>query len=160
MKSNKIECDIDAVRGKFNEEQDKKAKGIKISSDTVNSDFVRRIAELSGVESQECYQCGKCSAGCPMTEEMDIIPSELIRLIQLGQEQEVLESQTIWMCASCFQCYSRCPKGIDFSRLAEALRYLAMGTEIEYLSPENVPVDIVAEIPQQALVSAFRKYGL
>jgi heterodisulfide reductase subunit C len=91
---------------------------------------------------------------------MDIVPSQVIRLIQLGQEDEVLGCKTIWLCASCFQCYSRCPKGIDFSRLAEGLRFLAMGTEYEHLCPECVPVDVIAEAPQQALVSAFRKYGL
>ena len=160
MSQNNIIPDTDAVLGKFSESREKKAKSIKINSAIVNSDFVRRIIELSGVDPNECYQCGKCSAGCPITEEMDIIPSEIIRLIQLGQELDVLESKTIWMCASCFQCYTRCPKGIDFSRLAEALRYLAMGTEKEYLCPECLPVELIAEVPQQALVSAFRKYGL
>ncbi len=160
MPKNTITPDTDAVLGKFSESKASKAKSIRITSATVNSDFVKRVAELSGVDANECYQCGKCSAGCPAAEEMDIIPSELIRLIQLGQEQDVLESNTIWVCASCFQCFTRCPKGIDFSRLAEALRYLAMGTEAEYLCPECLPVDLVAELPQQALVSAFRKYGL
>jgi heterodisulfide reductase subunit C len=95
-----------------------------------------------------------------MTPEMDLIPSQVIRLLQLGQEQEVLGCKTIWLCASCFQCYSRCPKGIDFSRLAEALRMLAMAGKVEYLAPEDVPAEVLAEAPQQALVSTFRKYGL
>ena len=160
MPENNITPDTDAVRGEFSESRAQEAKGIKICADTVNSNFVKRVAELSGVDPNECYQCGKCSAGCPITEEMDIIPSQVIRFIQLGQEQDVLESKTIWLCASCLQCYSRCPKGIDFSSLAEALRYLSMGTEAEHLSPEDVPVEIISEMPQQALVSAFRKYGL
>jgi len=85
---------------------------------------------------------------------------KLIRLAQLGQEEDVLNCKTIWLCATCYQCGTRCPKGIDFSKIAEALRYLAMGKEMEICGPNHVPADIVAEAAQQALVSTFRKHGL
>ena len=131
-----------------------------ISTKQVRSEFVERVQDLSGQDLLGCYQCGKCSAGCPMTEEMDIIPSQVIRLCQLGQEEDVLNCKTIWLCATCYQCGTRCPKGIDFSKIAEALRYLGMGKETEVCGPNHIPVDIVAEAPQQALVSIFRKQGL
>jgi len=131
-----------------------------ISARQVRGEFVERLQRLSGENLLSCYQCGKCSAGCPMTEEMDLIPSQVIRLAQLGQEEDVLNCKTIWLCATCYQCGTRCPKGIDFSKIAEALRYLAMGKEMEICGPNHVPADIVAEAPQQALVSTFRKHGL
>ncbi|MBL7075442.1 4Fe-4S dicluster domain-containing protein [candidate division KSB1 bacterium] len=132
----------------------------EISTKNIRSEFVQRVEELSGQDLLACYQCGKCSAGCPIVEEMDIIPNQAIRLAQLGLEDEVLNSKTIWLCASCFMCFSRCPKGVDFSKIAEALRMIAMGTEIEHYGPQQVPWEIAAEAPQQALVSAFRKFSL
>ncbi|MDZ7338692.1 MAG: 4Fe-4S dicluster domain-containing protein [candidate division KSB1 bacterium] len=160
MAPHQVTADVDAVRGRLSGERSSQGAGFSLATRVVNSEFVRRVGDLSGVDPRECYQCGKCSSGCPMTPEMDIIPSQVIRLLQLGQEQEVLGCKTIWLCASCFQCYSRCPKGIDFSRLAEALRMLAMAAKVEYLAPEDVPSEVLQEAPQQALVSAFRKYGL
>lgn len=155
-----ITADVEAVRGRLVPERAGQQGKVLLTGKMVNSEFAERVRSLSGVDPRECYQCGKCSSGCPMTPEMDLIPSQVIRLLQLGQEQDVLGCKTIWLCASCFQCYSRCPKGIDFSRLAEALRILAMAAKVEYLAPEDVPEEVLAEVPQQALVSAFRKYGL
>lgn len=160
MAPHQVTADVDAVRGRLSAARSSQRSGLSLATKVVNSEFVARVRSLSGVDPRECYQCGKCSSGCPMTPEMDIIPSQVIRLLQLGQELEALGCKTIWLCASCFQCYSRCPKGIDFSRLAEALRILAMGAKVEYLAPEDVPPEVIEEAPQQALVSAFRKYGL
>ena len=131
-----------------------------ISTRIIRSVFVERVQDLSGQDLLDCYQCGKCSAGCPMTEEMDIIPSQVIRLCQMGQEGDVLGCKTIWLCATCYQCGTRCPKGIDFSKIAEALRFLGMGKEHEACGPNHIPADVLAEAPQQALVSTFRKQGL
>ncbi|MCR4437423.1 MAG: 4Fe-4S dicluster domain-containing protein [bacterium] len=160
MAAHQVTADVEAVRGRLSPERVAQRGGLSLTGRAVNSEFVARVRSLSGVDPRECYQCGKCSSGCPVTPEMDLIPSQVIRLLQLGQEQEVLGCKTIWLCASCFQCYSRCPKGIDFSRLAEALRMLAMAAKVEYLAPEDLPKEVLAEAPQQALVSAFRKYGL
>ena len=131
-----------------------------ISTKHIRSKFVERVQDLSGQDLLGCYQCGKCSAGCPMTEEMDIIPSQVIRLCQMGQEDDVLTCKTIWLCATCYQCGTRCPKGIDFSKIAEALRFLVMGKGNEICGPSHIPADVLAEAPQQALVSIFRKQGL
>ena len=73
---------------------------IELNLKKLRSDFVKKIEELSGQNLMSCYQCGKCSAGCPMVSAMDILPNQAIRLVQLGLQEDVLKSETIWLCAS------------------------------------------------------------
>lgn len=98
----------------------------EISIKNIKSKFLDKVEELSEENLYTCYQCGKCSAGCPSISEMDISPGEIIRLVQLGQEKEVLDSKTIWICASCFTCVTRCPKGVDLAKVMEALRQITL----------------------------------
>lgn len=90
------------------------------------ADFAGEIKKLCGVDVAKCFQCRKCSSGCPVIEYMDITPSRMIRGIQAGRSDEALASKTIWMCASCYTCSARCPNDIDFARVADALRTLAV----------------------------------
>ncbi|MFC1724647.1 4Fe-4S dicluster domain-containing protein [candidate division KSB1 bacterium] len=133
---------------------------IKISKNIVKSDFVKKVEVLSNQDLLLCFQCGKCTAGCPMAEHMDLKPNQVIRSCQLGLEDEVLKSKTIWYCASCFQCYSRCPKGIDLSCINETLRFIAMGTDYDYFGPDHISRETIDEAPQQAMVSLLRKFSL
>ncbi len=80
---------------------------------------------LSAIPVQECYQCGKCTAGCPMAHHMDLMPSQIVRLVQLGQVERVLKADAIWQCLSCQTCTSRCPKSFDCAALMDALRQLS-----------------------------------
>ncbi len=73
-----------------------------------------------------CYQCGKCSAGCPVSYAMDLTPRQVMRAIQFGLTEEVLDSSTIWLCLSCQVCTARCPREIDIAKVMEALRHLAL----------------------------------
>lgn len=130
---------------------------IKLSSDVVGSRFIKEVENLSGQKILSCYVCGKCSAGCPISFLMDIQPHQIVRLIQLGQEEEVLKSRTIWLCSSCFTCASRCPRGISLTAIMEALRALVLRKGIDHVSPSKIPPDLLAEVPQLALVSCFRK---
>ena len=130
---------------------------IQISIDKVRGPFVRQVEEISGQNLLACNQCGKCSAGCPVVAAMDILPSQVIRMAQLGME-EVLESNTIWICASCLTCVTRCPKGVDVPRLMEALRQVSLRKGVTELDLNALPPELVREVPQLAIVGGFRKY--
>jgi heterodisulfide reductase subunit C len=130
---------------------------VQISIDTVRGPFVARVEEISGQDLLACNQCGKCSAGCPVVAAMDLLPSQVIRMAQLGME-DVLECNTIWICASCLTCVARCPKGVDLPRLMEALRQIALRRGVAKLDLAALPPDLLKEVPQLAIVGGFRKY--
>jgi heterodisulfide reductase subunit C len=88
---------------------------------------------------------------------MDLLPSQVIRMAQLGME-EVLESNTIWICASCLTCVARCPKGVDLPRLMEALRQISLREGVSELDLDALPPELVKSVPQLAIVGGFRKY--
>lgn len=80
------------------------------------------LALLAGTRFEDCYQCGKCSAGCPMGQQMDVLPNQLIRLVQLGRVDKAASSSAIWQCVSCLTCSTRCPKNVDCAGIMDALR--------------------------------------
>ena len=80
------------------------------------------IAQQAGVDLKDCYQCGKCTAGCPLAEGMDLMPREVIRYLQLGAIDVVLEAKTPWICAQCDVCSSRCPQNVDICSTMRAVR--------------------------------------
>lgn len=128
----------------------------KISAASVRGEFVQEVEAISGENLLACNQCGKCSAGCPVAFSIDLLPSQVIRLAQLGIE-EVLESQTIWTCAACLTCVARCPKGIDLPRIMEALRLISMQRSGDRMEVTELSPDMVREVPQLALIGGFRK---
>lgn len=130
---------------------------VKLSTETLQSEFVRKVVEISGQDLLACNQCGKCSAGCPVAFAMDLLPSQVIRLAQLGLE-EILNANTIWFCASCLTCLSRCPRGVDLPRVMEALRQLVLREGKDYLEISALSSDLLAEAPQLAFIGGLRKY--
>jgi heterodisulfide reductase subunit C len=83
------------------------------------------VSECTNVRVSHCYQCGKCSAGCPLSEEMDYPPSVIMRMLQTGNpvlEDKVLRSFTIWLCLACEMCFARCPMSIDIPKVMDFLR--------------------------------------
>lgn len=132
---------------------------IRILSKKIRGPLVKKVEDLSGQNIFSCYQCGKCSAGCPITSAMDILPAQIIRFVQLGEVDEVMNSRTIWLCASCLTCATRCPKGIDVAKVMETLRVISLRDKGSFLEPsKNFSGDRLADMPQQALVSSYRKY--
>lgn len=132
---------------------------VKLKTGRERLKFIERIEELSGENVFACYQCGRCSAGCPVASEMDLLPNQIIRLVQMGLDEEVLRSRTLFLCASCFTCQSRCPKGIDIARVMEAVRYLLDPKGKDAFGPNDVPPETAKDLPQQVLVSVFRKFA-
>jgi len=131
---------------------------IQISSRNLQSDFVKKVAEISGQDLLACNQCGKCSAGCPMCFAMDWLPNQVIRLAQLGLEEDIAAAKTVWLCASCLTCTARCPRGVDLGRVMEAIRLITLRKNIDYVGAAAIPKNIIGELPQIALVSGFRKH--
>ncbi|MGC9059664.1 MAG: 4Fe-4S dicluster domain-containing protein [Thermoplasmata archaeon] len=130
---------------------------MKIGEENVEKrkQFIKSVEELSGQNLFACYQCGRCSAGCPMVTKMDAIPSLIMRMLQLGDEG-VMEKNTYWVCASCYTCDVRCPKGIDIAKVMEALRQIKLRKNVNYVDIGKI--EGIEEIPQIALISNFRKY--
>jgi len=131
---------------------------LKVNPALLYSGKLKDIADISGENVRECYQCGKCTAACPVNKAMDILPHQVIRFLQLGMANEVLKSNTIWICASCFTCAGRCPRGVDVARVMEALRIVLLRKRgISYFEVD-VGLVLEKEMPEQGLVSCFRKF--
>ena len=134
-----------------------KSPPIRLTREMVSGGFKQLVNDLSGQQSDACYQCGNCSSGCPLAQEMDILPNKVIRLVQLGQGDDVINSETIWICASCFQCTVRCPKGIDIQAVMDTLRQIALAEGIDHFGPDQISPELAAEVPQPGLVGVYRK---
>jgi heterodisulfide reductase subunit C len=132
---------------------------MEISVKTIHSQLVRRITEISGQSISACYQCGKCSAGCPSADRMDNIPSQFIKLIQLGMEEEITKSNTPWICLTCFVCTVRCPKGIDIARIMEAARLIESRGKNDHFTVRSLGAAVEKDLPPIAAVSFLRKHA-
>jgi heterodisulfide reductase subunit C len=122
------------------------------------SPFVTKVQQLSGQNLLACYQCGKCSAGCPVVSQMDILPNQIIRLAQLGLKEDLLESKAIWVCASCMTCNVRCPKGINIAEVIEALRQIMLRRREDHVDVKELSDAERADVPPIALISSLRKF--
>jgi heterodisulfide reductase subunit C len=97
------------------------------------------VRDLTGADAVRCYQCGKCSAGCPMAAEMPLKPHDIMRLVMRDQRERVLANESVWLCIGCETCTARCPNGCDPAAVMDAARELALR---EY--PDAAPLRIRA----------------
>ena len=123
-------------------------------------DMVQEIQRITGINPRKCMRCGKCSAACPAYGEMEYHPHQFVAMIERGALEELMASRAIWNCLSCMACLARCPRSVEPARLVEAARLLVIRQAGKnHLLPDQIPAMLDSEIPQQALVSALRKYG-
>ena len=125
------------------------------SKENVVNEIVRR----SGVNPRKCMKCGKCSGTCPAYDEMEYHPHQFVYMVETGDIEPLLESKSIYKCLSCFACVDRCPRGVEPAKLIEAVRLSVIREQgNNHLKPQDIPALLDEDLPQQAIVSAFRKY--
>lgn len=124
-----------------------------------NENLREEIIRMSGVNPKKCMACGKCSAACPAFDEMEYHPHQFVSMIKSGNIEPLLNSDSLYKCLSCFACIERCPRSVEPAKLVEAVRLLVIRKQGgNHLTADDIPALIDDEMPQQAVVSAFRKY--
>ena len=122
-------------------------------------DKKEQIQAISGVNPYKCMKCGKCSATCPAYEEMDIKPHQFVSYVQAGNIEALAECKSLWKCLSCFACVERCPRDVQPGRILDAARQIVVRQRGgNYLTAEEIPPLVDEDLPQQLLVSAYRRY--
>lgn len=121
-----------------------------------SQEFVKNIEKWSDQNVYACYQCGKCSAACPMVDQMDIMPNQVMKLLQLGDEETLVSAQTPWVCASCFSCSARCPRGVRIAEVMEALRIYHLRKREDHWDITKQREQL-KDLPPIAVIANFRK---
>jgi len=103
---------------------------------TSQSELAEAVLRESGQNVNLCYQCRKCAAGCPISYAMDYKPAQLIHAIRLGMDDLVLNSKTMWLCASCETCTTRCPQDVDVAKVMDAVKVVALRRGIKPTVPQ------------------------
>ena len=125
-----------------------------------NPEKTEQILRISGVNVRKCMKCGKCSATCPSYDEMEYHPHQFVYMVEKGDIETLMKSKSLYKCLSCFACVERCPRGVEPANVIEAVRLMQIRQQGEnHLKADDVPGKLEADLPQQAIVSAFRKYS-
>jgi heterodisulfide reductase subunit C len=118
----------------------------------IDPQFLEEAKKRSGEDLSLCYQCLKCTAGCPTAPHMDIRPNNIIRMIQMGMKEAVLRSHAIWLCVSCETCGTRCPNEIDIGVLMDTLREMAVEEKVP-AAEKNI------HLLHEAFMESIRRFG-
>lgn len=119
-----------------------------------------QILRMSGVNPLKCMRCGKCSGTCPSYDEMEYHPHQFVYMVENGDIEALMKSKSVYKCLTCFACVDRCPRGVEPAKLIEAIRVLTQrDKDMNHLKPGDIPALLDDDMPQQALMSALRKYS-
>lgn len=118
------------------------------------------IINISGVNPRKCMKCGKCSGTCPSYDEMEYHPHQFVSMVENGNIEPLMNSESLFKCLSCFACVERCPRNVEPAKIVEAVRVAVLRQQGKnHLKPEQIPEMLDPDLPQQAIVTAFRKYA-
>ncbi len=123
-----------------------------IDIQTNDLDFSRQIQETSHTRLTRCWHCQTCSGGCPFSQDMDALPNQVLRMVQLGMKEEVLRTSTIWLCVGCNTCATECPNAIDVAAVMDALRQVAIAEKIPIAEPGILAF-------HKSVVDSIHRYG-
>ena len=124
-----------------------------------NDMLQKQIIRQSGVNVKKCMRCGKCSATCPCYDEMEYHPHQFVYMVEKGDIEPLLNSKSLYKCLTCFACVERCPRNVEPAKVVEAVRLAAVRQQgNNHMSPAQLPEMLDDDLPQQAIVTAFRKY--
>ena len=123
------------------------------------NNFAKTAVEISGVNPKKCMKCGKCTGACPNYDKMEYHPHQFVAMVDKGQIEKLMASDSIYLCLSCMACVERCPRGVEPGKLVEAVRVMQIRQQG---NDRRNAVDIAAfadeNVPQQLFMSAMRKY--
>ena len=129
---------------------------MSMSTNVTTEDIVR----ISGVNPRKSMQSGKCSGACPNYDEMEYHPHQFVTMIRKGQIEKLMASKSIYKCLSCFACIERCPRNVEPAKLIEAVRLAVIRQQgMNHMTAGDIPAKLDDKLPQQAIVSAMRKYS-
>lgn len=127
---------------------------------STTAEKIETVLQISGVNPKKCMRCGKCSGTCPAYDEMEYHPHQFVAMIDAGDIEPLLKTNSIYKCLTCFACVERCPRSVEPAKLVEAIRQMVIREQgANHLIPEQLPELLDEDLPQQAVMSAFRKYA-
>ena len=126
----------------------------------MNKNLKEQVLRSSGVNVLKCMRCGKCSGTCPSYDEMEYHPHQFVYMVEKGDIETLMNSKSLYKCLTCFACVDRCPRNVEPAKFVEAVRLAAVRMQDNnHLSPDQIPAMLDDELPQQAIVTALRKYA-
>lgn len=125
-----------------------------------NKELLREeIIRVSGINPRKCMKCGKCTGTCPAYNEMEYHPHQFVSMVENGDIEPLLASESLYKCLSCFACVDRCPRGVEPAKMVEAVRLAVLRQKGgNRMNADDIPALVDEDLPQQAIVSAMRKY--
>ena len=125
----------------------------------MNKNLKEQVLRSSGVNVLKCMRCGKCSGTCPSYDEMEYHPHQFVYMVERGDIETLMNSKSIYKCLTCFACVDRCPRNVEPAKVVEAVRLAAVRQQgNNHMTPAQIPEMLDDDLPQQAIVTAFRKY--